>query len=75
MFLVGSYPGESGRKLLIYISRAEKGLKYMSRGLRIAHFIARFCLESAFIGKRYSSKPLMVILRCLLVVFTCSTNS
>ena len=69
-----SDPGKRGRKLLILVSRAAKGLNDMSRGLRIARLIARFCLESDFIGKYYSGKNSAMSLRWLLVVFPCSAN-
>ena len=72
---MGSYQGKRRSKLLISISRYTKHLKDMSRGLGSARLIVSFCLESIFMGKRYSSKPLVMFFICLLVVFTCSDNS
>ena len=57
---MGSYQGKRRRKLLISISRYTKHLKDMSRGLGSARLIVSFCLESIFMGKRYSSKPSMM---------------
>ena len=74
IFLVGSDPGEIGKKLLFSVSSAAKRLKDMSLGLCIVYLIVHFYLESVFVGKKYSSKPLLVILRWLLVVFPCSSN-
>ena len=75
IFLVGSGPLKIRRKLLISVSRGMKRLKCMSKSLQIARLIACFCLDSASIGKKYSSKPPVMILRWFLVVFPCSANS
>ena len=54
---MASDPWKRGRKLLISLSCAAKLLKSMSQGLRIVRIIARFCLESIFIGKSNQVNP------------------
>ena len=52
-----SDPGNIGRKLLIFVRHAMKRLKIMSRGLLIAHLIARFCLKILFLGGSNQVSP------------------
>ena len=59
-------PGMSVRKLFTSVNLSAKRLKFMLQGLRIAPLRARFCLESALIEKKYSSKPSWISLRWLL---------
>ena len=67
--------GKKGIKLLISVSLSVKRLKNMSQGLRISRLIARFFLESSFIGDHYSIKPSVMCLRWLEIKFPESAGS